>query len=205
MNQDTTLRALGEVPIFPLGTVLFPRGVLPLRVFERRYVDMVRECLREELPFGICRITRGAEVGSAAEHEDVGCLARIADCDMPQPGVLSVRAVGLERFRVRGRRVDRGLVRATIEPIASDPRVLPPTDYEGCVTLLSRVIEELEARGGPSLIDKPYELDSAGWIANRIAEVLPLPSETRQRLMTLDDPVARLTLVDGFLRRAEEE
>lgn len=205
MSQDTTLRALGEVPIFPLGTVLFPRGVLPLRVFERRYVDMVRECMREELPFGICRITRGAEVGTAAEHEDIGTLARIADCDVPQPGVLAIRAIGLQRFRVRGRRVDNGLVRAAIEPISADRRVAPPSEYEGCVTLLSRVIEELEARGGPSLIDKPYELDSAGWIANRIAEVLPLPSETRQQLMTMDDPLERLTLVDGFLRRAEED
>ena len=83
-----------DVPVFPLGTVLFPGGVLPLRIFEARYMDMVRERMQREAPFGICLITRGGEVGEAAEHEPVGCLAHIRGWDMEQLGVLQLRAAG---------------------------------------------------------------------------------------------------------------
>jgi Lon protease-like protein len=90
--------ASASVPIFPFGTVLFPGGVLPLKIFEVRYVDMAKECLKEGTPFGVCLIREGAEVGAPAVPEPVGCLARIAECDVEELGILKVTAEGLERF-----------------------------------------------------------------------------------------------------------
>ena len=188
-----------EIPLFLLGTVLFPGGVLALRVFETRYVDMVRERLRAEAPFGVCRITRGAEVGEVAEHEPVGCTARIIDWDMPQPGVLGIRAVGGERFGVLDSRIERGLVRARIEPIAPDARAAPPEPLAPCVELLRRGLARLSAIDAGHTVLPPYEFDSAGWVANRLAELLPLPAEQRQQLMELRDPVERLRQVDALL------
>ncbi len=118
---ERTAGWLEDVPIFPLGTVLFPGGVLPLRVFEARYMDMVRACMQSGSPFGVCMITRGTEVGEAAEHEALGCLASIIDWDMEQLGLLQIRARGGQRFEARERRVQRdGLVRARIRLIGPD-------------------------------------------------------------------------------------
>lgn len=195
--------AQDEIPIFPLGTVLFPGGALPLRVFERRYVDMVRECLRESRPFGVCRITRGNEVGVPADHEAVGCTASIVDCDMAQPGVLGVRAVGGQRFRVIDRRIEHDLIRARVEPMAPDRRVAPPPRLAGCVEIVRRIVRELGADPqGPPPILPPYDYESAGWVANRIAELLPVPAQVRQQLMALDDPLVRLERVDEIVRAA---
>lgn len=203
MSTDSATPA--EIPIFALGTVLFPRGVLPLRVFETRYVDMVREQLRADAPFGVCRITRGSEVGSVAEHEPIGCLAHIVDWDMPQPGVLHIRVVAGERFRVLASRIERGLPRARIEPLPADAVVVPPGHLMASVELLRELIEQVAARaaaGEAAVIEPPYELESAGWVANRIAELLPLPAEQRQALMVLDDPLERLVRVDALVRAA---
>ncbi len=129
MTRPAAPPMLADVAIFPLSTVLFPGGVLPLRVFEARYMDMVRDCMHRELPFGVCQITRGAEVGEAAEHEPVGCLAHIRGWDMEQLGVLQLRTVGGSRFRRPDRRVARsGLIHATLDPIAEDP---PAADARG--------------------------------------------------------------------------
>ena len=119
-----------DLGLFPLGTVLFPGGVLSLRVFEARYTDLVSESMQRDAPFGVCRITQGQEVGEAAEHEPVGCLARISDWDMEQPGVLSLRTRGEQRFRVLRRRVQSdGLIRADAELIDDDPLLPVPPEF----------------------------------------------------------------------------
>ncbi len=186
-------------PVFALGAVLFPSGVLPLRVFETRYVDMVRECLRNDSPFAVCRITRGREVGDPAEHDMIGCLARIAEWDMEQPGVLMIRAVGGQRVRLLERSVQRdGLIRARIEPLDPDPDLPVPAEYAPCVKLLERLIGELASRDIPPIarpIAEPHELDSASWVGNRLCELLPIPIGARQKLMELDDPLLRLSLL----------
>ena len=197
--------APSQIPIFALGTVLFPGGTLPLRVFETRYVDMVRERMHSAAPFGICRIKRGSEVGSVAEHESIGCLARIVDWDMQQPGVLDIRVVGGERFRVMESRIERGLPRARIELLPPDARVAPPAHLVPSVELLRHAVDQLAARaaaGEPAAIEPPFDFESAGWVANRIAELLPLPAEQRQTLMALDDPLERLARVDALVRAA---
>lgn len=195
--------APAEIPIFALGTVLFPRGVLPLRVFETRYVDMVREQLRGNASFGVCRITRGSEVGSVAEHEAIGCLAHIVDWDMQQPGVLQIRVIGGERFRVLESRIERGLPRARVEPLPADAATAPPAHLMASVELLRELVDQVAARaaaGEAAIIEPPYDFDSAGWVANRIAELLPLPAEQRHALMVLDDPLERLARVDALIR-----
>ena len=105
-----------DVPVFPLSTVLFPGGVLPLRIFEARYMDMVKVCMQRDAPFGVCLITRGGEVGEPAEHEAVGTLAHIRGWDMEQLGLLQLRTIGGLRFRIVDRRVGRnGLIRASVD------------------------------------------------------------------------------------------
>ncbi|MFT4102898.1 MAG: LON peptidase substrate-binding domain-containing protein [Burkholderiaceae bacterium] len=193
------------MPVFALDAVLFPSGVLPLKVFETRYVDMVRECLRNDSPFVVCRITRGSEVGEPAEHEAIGCLARITEWDMQQPGVLMIRAIGGQRVRVLERSVQRdGLIRARIETIDPDPDLPVPAEYAPCVKLLERLISELAARDIPSFarpIVEPQELDSASWVGNRLCELLPLPIGARQKLMELDDPLLRMSLLLQVLQQ----
>ncbi|UCE31515.1 MAG: LON peptidase substrate-binding domain-containing protein [Burkholderiales bacterium] len=195
---------LDNVALFPLGTVLFPGGVLPLRIFETRYMDMARECLREDQPFGVCLITEGSEVGAVARHEPVGCLARITDCDMEQIGVLLVRTIGTDRFRVDDTRVERsGLIRATVTILAEDPQTEVPGDLADCAMLARRIVEDLESRETDSqlrMIAQPYAFESASWVGNRLAEVLPLPLAAKQRLMEIDDPLTRLALLQRFLQ-----
>ena len=194
-----------ELPVFPLGTVLFPGGILPLRLFEARYMDMARECIGGELPFGVCLITDGKEVGNAAEHEPIGCTARIIDWDMAQLGVLQVKTLGGQRFRVIDRRVEPGgLIRASAELLADDPDLEVPPELAGCARLVHRLIDDLVEREPDPMkrmIEPPYRLESAAWVGNRLCEFLPIPSQARYRLMVLDDPLARLAIIHQHLQQ----
>lgn len=194
-----------DLPIFPLSTVLFPGGVLPLRIFEARYTDMVRNCLRHDLPFGVCLITRGGEVGQPAEHETIGCLAHIGAWDMQQLGLLQLRTIGGMRFRIQSRRISpAGLILATTTPIADDPRVPVPDELSDCQALVRRIVEEVrrnETDPQQRMIAEPPDDNSAGWVANRLAECLPMPGPKKQALMCMDDPVERLTAIQAWLRQ----
>jgi len=185
-----------ELPIFPLGTVLFPQGLLPLRIFEQRYLDMIKQCIRDESAFGVCLIREGAEVGAPAVPNEVGTLARIADWDMPQLGLLQVSARGERRFRIRSRRVQRdGLARASVELLPDEADAPIPPEAARCARILERVIEE-----HPDLLERPHHLDSCLWVSARLAELLPLPNETKQALLEIDDGRARLTRLNGLVR-----
>jgi len=196
---------LTNLAIFPLGTVLYPGGVLPLRIFEARYMDMARDCMSKQLPFGVCLITSGGEIGEAAEHEEVGCTATIADWDMQQLGLLHVRAIGGQRFRVLSRRVQAdGLIRADVESIDEDPPALVPDEFVVCSSLVRRIVEDLVLREDDPMkrmIAEPYEFDSATWVGNRLCEFLPISPKARQRLMELDDPLTRLSLIHQYLQQ----
>ncbi|TAK86086.1 MAG: peptidase S16 [Betaproteobacteria bacterium] len=184
-----------DLPLFPLNTVLFPAGRLPLRIFEQRYMDMAKACLREGTPFGVCLIREGAEVGTPATPVDVGCLARIAEWDMPQLGLLHISARGEQRFRILERRVQRdGLARADVELISEDADSSIPPSCAGCVRLLERVIEQQSA-----LFEPPHRLDSASWVSARLAEVLPLPLPAKQELLEVLDGRARLERLSTLL------
>jgi Lon protease-like protein len=184
-----------DLPLFPLNTVLFPAGRLPLRVFEQRYMDMAKACLRDGTPFGVCLIRAGAEVGSPATPVEVGCLARIVEWDMPQLGLLHISARGEQRFRILERRVQRdGLARADVELISEDADGSIPPGCAGCVQLLERVIEKQGA-----LFEPPHRLDSASWVSSRLAEVLPLPLPAKQELLEVLDGRARLERLSTLL------
>ena len=191
MNEAT------ESPIFPLGTVLFPGGPLPLRIFEPRYLDMVSDCLRSDRPFGVCLIRSGSEVGEPAEPHRIGALARIVDWGRDDRGILTIEAVGEARFRLFETRAapDRLLV-GRCEPLPEAHARVPP-EYEPLArlarTLTERFAERYRHAGPPPDDDSP---ESAPWTSYRLAELLPIPSPHRQRLLELDDPVARLRQLD---------
>ncbi len=129
-----------DLPLFPLGTVLFPGGLLPLRIFEQRYLEMAKACLRDSAPFGVCLIREGAEVGAPATPESVGCLARIVQWDMQQLGLLQLLVQGAERFRILERRVQGdGLARANVELLAEEADAPVPERLAACRKLLERI------------------------------------------------------------------
>jgi Lon protease-like protein len=183
------------VPLFPLNTVLFPGGRLPLRIFEARYMDMARACLKDGSPFGICLIRDGAEVGSPATPHDIGTLAKITAWDMPQLGMLHVVALGEQRFRILERRVQPdGLARAGIALLQEQDS--PVSDeFSNCQKLLERVIEQK-----PALFEAPHRLDSCAWVSARLAEILPLPLAMKQALLEITDARERLSRVNALLK-----
>jgi Lon protease-like protein len=176
--------------------VLFPGGRLPLRIFETRYMDMAKACLRDGAPFGVCLIVHGQEVGEPAIPASVGTLARVAQWDMPQLGLLQVLAEGARRFRIVERRVQPdGLAVATVT-LLEDERDAPiPEGSRHCVRLLERLIGER-----PALFAEPHRLDSSAWVAGRLAELLPLPLELKQELLELATGEARLERISRLLR-----
>jgi Lon protease-like protein len=186
---------MSEVPLFPLNTVLFPGGRLPLRIFEQRYMDMAKACLRDGTAFGVCLIREGREVGAPATPVEVGCLARIIQWDMPQLGLLQVTALGEQRFRILQRTVEAsGLGRASVELLAGDSDSPVPAGCAGCTQLLERVIEQQ-----PGLFEPPHRLDSASWVGSRLAELLPLPLAAKQELLELLDARTRLERLNSLL------
>lgn len=186
---------IDELPLFPLHTVLFPDGRLALRIFEQRYLEMAKACLKHGSPFGVCLIRDGAEVGTPATPSEVGTLARIATWDMPQLGLLQVTARGEQRFRIRSRRVQPdGLARAAVDLLSEAADATVPPDLASCVKLLERVIEQ-----HPELLERPHRLDSCAWVGARLAELLPLPLATKQALLEIDDPRARLSRLQSVL------
>jgi len=189
-----------DVALFPLNAVLFPGGRLPLRIFEQRYMDMAKGCLRDEARFGVCLIREGNEVGFPATPVEIGCLARIAGWDMPQLGLLQVTALGERRFRILERRVQAdGLARASIELLENDADCTIPAACTACVKLLERVIAQ---QGG--LFEPPHRLDSASWVSSRLAEILPLPLPAKQELLELADARARIERLNTLIRPAAQ-
>ena len=187
------------MPLFLLQTVLFPGGRLPLRIFEVRYMDMARACLREDTPFGVCAIVHGAEVGEPAIPAPVGTLARIVQCDMPQLGLLQVIAQGERRFRILDRQVRKnGLTVASVIFLPDESDAPIAQSALPCVRLLERLIEH-----EPQLFAEPRRLDSSAWVSARLAELLPLALPEKQALLELGDGAARLARVSALLREAQ--
>lgn len=191
---------MDELPLFLLNAVLFPGGRLTVRVFEKRYVDMITSCLKASRPFGVCLIKRGKEVGDAADPQEVGTVAEIVQFDMEQPGILQVTARGVERFRVRATSKQKDqLVRAEIEPLTETAGTLPER-HGRLVEALRRVLEQ----AGENSYFPPPKWDDAAWVGGRLAELLPLPLGLKQALLELDDINMRLdVLAELFPPRAE--
>jgi len=190
-----------RLPLFPLKTVLFPRGRLALRIFEQRYLAMAKSCLADEKPFGVCLITQGEEVATpgaagAPEFAAVGTFARIQAWDMPQLGILQVTAVGEARFAVQAHELmPDGLVVADVAPMAPEPFVAMSAERRP----LAELLEHLAARVGPQHVPDERALDDASWVGGRLAELLPLPLPMKQALLELNDAHARLAALQRFV------
>jgi uncharacterized protein len=185
-----------EIPIFPLGTVLYPEGLLPLRIFEQRYLDMTKVCIRDDAPFGVCLMREGSEVGAPATPYATGCTARILEWEMPHLGLFHLVTQGGSVFRILEQWTSRtGLVQAQVE-LDDPPRPLAlPPKHEIMAELLTKIMAKVGAERFPS----PARMDQAAWVGYRLAEVLPLEAETRQRLLEARDPLAALEELRTFL------
>ena len=183
------------VPLFPLRTVLFPGGPLPLRVFEARYLDMISECLKAEQPFGVLLIREGSETGSATTY-DIGTLARIADWYHGSDGILGITTIGEQRFRLLSTSTSEdGLYVGEIERLQPDPVVALPERRRALARILDGVLDDL----GRLYEGIARQYDDAGWVAYRFAEILPISVEEKQRCLETDDPLQRLELVADVL------
>jgi Lon protease-like protein len=195
---------IAALPLFPLRSVLFPGGLLALKVFEARYLDLMAECLRHQQPFGVVCLLQGGEVRAdkgAVRFESTGVLARLDDVDSEQPGVLRVRCTGTRRFRLEAAAAPQadGLWVGDAELLPDDASVPPSTAHQPTVQALVNAIATLKTQGTEPF-NLPHRMDDAGWVANRWCEILPISLSAKQKLMELDDPQLRLQLVHDYLR-----
>ena len=193
-----------ELPLFPLGAMLFPKGLLHLKVFEARYLDLMSHCMRTMSPFGVVCLRQGGDVRGSDDDqvrfETIGVLAHLQDVDAEQTGILRVRCHGGSRFSLSAprQRAD-GLWLARTRPLADDEPAAVPPELAAAAKALSHAIQSLLAQDQHPFAP-PFRLDDAGWVANRWCEILPISAAAKQRLMALDEPVLRLKLVDEYLR-----
>ena len=215
MSAPLTLTSL---PLFPLGTVLFPGGLLPLQIFEVRYLDMISRCHKAGAPFGVVTLSRGSEVQRRAEASDTagafaveafevrGTLATITRLERPQAGLILVQCTGTQRFDItRSEKLKHGLWVADVTLLPDDAPVAIPPDLQSTSDGLGQIIRNLQAHGVPPQqwpFAEPYQLADCAWVANRWCELLQLPPHLRYSLMALENPLVRLELVRDLLERA---
>ena len=192
------------LPLFPLKTVLFPGGMLPLKVFEQRYVTMTKACLKDDAPFGVCLLTRGEEVvrspagASELAFAPIGTRARIVSWDMPQLGIFHIRTEGITRFQVRSHSVSSdGLTVGEVTEIAPEPAREISEPFKP----LARFLEVLIERAGKDNFPADLALGDASWVGYRLAEVLPLPLTIKQSMFEINDAEVRLTALAQFLKK----
>jgi Lon protease-like protein len=185
-----------ELPIFPLHSVLFPGGLLALRVFEQRYLDMAKMCLKNGTPFGIARIREGTEVGAPAIPEDVGTTAEIGEWDMRELGILQIRARGRERFRLLSHTVARsGLLIGTVAMIPNELSGDCP-ELAACASFLEKVLTQTQSDHAAGA-----RYDDASWVSFRLTELLPFNETVRQKMLELTDARIRIEILHRFLAR----
>jgi Lon protease-like protein len=188
-----------EIPLFPLNTVLFPGGVLPLRIFEPRYVDMVKRCMQEGGEFGVALIRDGVEAGGMATAFSVGTLAQIVDFDQLPDKLLGITTRGTRRFRSASVRTrDDGLHLSQIELLPLDPAIALPEEFQRYAKLLEQALPQM----GDFFKHLVPRYDDAAWVSGRLAEIMPLALPDKQRLLEMDDPIERLHVLQPLLRGA---
>ena len=210
---------LVSLPLFPLGTVLFPGGLLPLQIFEVRYLNMVGKAHKAGAPFGVVLLNQGQEVRRADPNggpsgatgafapeafHTVGTLATITTLSKPQAGLMVIQCLGTQRFTLtRKEQLRHGLWVGDVTCLAPDTPVAIPADLQPAADALGQVIQNLQQQnpGGNLPIQAPYQLGDCSWVANRWCELLPIPPDLKQKLMALDNPLVRLELVFDILQK----
>lgn len=197
---------LNAMPLFPLSTVLYPGGVLHLQIFEVRYLDLMKRCLRDKTPFGVVSLLDGGEVRTPSEQvvlAEVGTLASIEHCEALSPALLKIHSVGTQRFKLhRYVQEKSGLWMGDIELLEEEPAVEVPDYLRDSADTMGEVIRSIEEQGrSPDELPfkSPYLLNDCGWVANRWCEILPLDKTTRLQLLSLDNPLLRLELINDIL------
>jgi len=205
-----------QLPLFPLQTVLFPGGVLPLRIFEVRYLDLISRCQKEGAPFGVVCLSRGSEVrqpprmgeaaGAPAEPEvfhSIGTMAHITAFERPQPGLMLIRCRGGRRFRLlHSEQMKHGLWTGEAEYLDEDPCVPVPPDLAHVRLGLQRLLQHMQSQARPEdelPIQPPWRWDDCGWLANRWCDILPVSPQLKQQFLAVDSPLVRLELVADLL------
>lgn len=185
-----------DIPLFPLRAVLFPGGVLSIKVFEQRYLDMAAACMKEKVPFGVCLIASGREVGKPAVPHGIGTLAHIRRGDMPQLGILMLDVSGGQRFRIISQvaRPD-GLLGAQVTLLDEPAHQEIPQAQKGLLPLLQKIAADL----GPEKMPPPHAFDDATWVGYRLTEAVPVQALAKQKLLELEDPVSRLEILHTYL------
>lgn len=205
---------LTQLPLFPLQAILFPGGWMPLRIFEVRYLDMIKRCHQAGAPFGVVGLSEGSEVRRVDPAEPggfaheaffpIGTLAHIEQVAHPQPGLMFIHCRGQQRFHITAsHRLPHGLWMADVRLDEAEPVVPVPEHLSSTRDALQRVLANLQEREPQAMnelpLQPPYHWDDSGWVANRWTELLPAPTELKHRLMTLDNPLLRLELVADLL------
>ncbi|MFM9912258.1 MAG: LON peptidase substrate-binding domain-containing protein [Methylophilaceae bacterium] len=193
------------LPLFPLNLVVFPEGILSLKIFETRYLDMVRECLRNKSAFGVVMMSVEGDDNSKATYpfSVTGTSVTILEADVPQTGLMMIRCLGQQRFRVQSAKQQaNGLWMGEAEDIENDTELQIPEDMQLTKLYLRQMIDSFVIQGVSASqmpFVKPYKLDDCAWVANRWSEILPIPLPQKQRLLELDSPLVRLELIHDIL------
>ena len=183
-----------EIPLFPLGTVLFQGGRLPLQIFEPRYLDMVSRCMRGQSPFGVVLIRRGSDSRRHADAQqpeifDVGTLAEVVDFNQLSGGRLGIVVKGGKKFRIASTREQADhLLLGEVRYIAAEPNLAIGDDHAALVTILRELIKH----PGVQKLDLDIDFDDARSVGWRLSELLPIEPEIKQSLLQLQFPRERL-------------
>lgn len=188
-----------KIPLFPLNTVLFPEGILELRLFEPRYLDMVSECLRSETGFGVCLIREGEEVGQAAEFFPMGTYASIIDWDQMDDGLLGITVKGERRFKVWSSELKKDNLRIGEITWLDEAEDQMPDSYQGFSDLLKEIANRYEL----PLAKEAERFEEANWVSDRLAELLPFETSAKQELLEMDDALNRFDYMQALLEKID--
>jgi len=191
-----------DIPLFPLNTVLFPGGHLPLRIFEQRYIDMVRESSAKGSCFGVCLVNNSETANRPATHLRIGTTAEICDFSTLDDGLLGITARGRQKYVIQKTRMrDNGLLMAEVETLVEPDPVEVPAQYSVLSMITGRFMEQV---GGNYPAFQPRHLQDAHWVGYRLSELLPLENTEKQVLLQISDPLERLQLLLDLLSRIQE-
>jgi Lon protease-like protein len=194
-----------KIPLFPLGTVLFPDGVIALKIFEARYLDMIKQCLREKTEFGVVSIIKNLDISEedvSLSFSKIGTLAQIEDFDPIQPALYMTKSFGTQRFMlISSKQEVNGLWMGEVELLENDPLTPVPQEHQKVVKLLDEIISVIKSENllGDAPFKKPYKVDDCGWVSNRLAELLPISLAQKNHLLAQTNPRIRLDLITEII------
>ena len=203
MNNLTTTPK--KIPLFPLGTVLFPDGVIALKIFEARYLDMIKQCLREKTVFGVVSIIKNQDSNEdnlSLSFSKIGTLAQIEDFDPVQPALYMTKSFGTQRFTLlSSQQKTNGLWMGEIALLENDPITPIPDEHQKSAKLLDEIISVIQSQDllGDAPFKKPFKVDDCGWVSNRLAELLPISLIQKNHLLAQTNPRIRLDLISEII------